>query len=328
MVRTYDVLADFGSQGVPASSVNLDYRLDDTYGLSESLRNGILRAWEEYSKSDERLSNSLLINLRGVGNTESGTSLCVGLSRFMDYYAMKEFSDKEDDRVKYGFSEEDVKSLVGEVNVLSSFPAILLEGDSGVDNLLMGVKGRETLKEGRLRLSFPGAGYLRADVDTSVSDGVMSVNSLQSIVGRKIGSETGIMPYELDEANVLAIVKDTYSGSHKNPGIMSVVKSGISVEELLERKGGAEDSWEHEGPYVIVPLVEEIISSFIDSDTSLGNVPIPEKYACEISGLGNTRTIETTGKSMFMLFLAGRRSFGSEFYDGLLEKYHDSLVLE
>ncbi len=328
MVRTYEVLADFGPQGVSVSSIKLDYRPDETYRLSESLRNGIFGAWEEYSKSDERLSNSLLVNLRKVGNTESGTSLCVGLSQFMDYYAMKEFSDKEDDRIKYGFSEEDVKSLVGEVNVLSSFPAVLLEGDDGVDNLLMGVKGRETLKEGRLRLSFPGAGYLRADVDTSVSDGVTSVNSLQSIIGRKIGSETGIMPSELDEANVLAIVRDTYPGSHKNPGIMSVVRSGISLEELIGRKGGAEDSWEHKGSYVIVPLDKEIISYFIDSDRSLGNVSIPENHAREISGLGNTRNIETTGKSLFMLFLAGRRSFGSEFYDGLLEKYSDSLVLE
>ncbi len=323
MVRTIKVLKDFGERGVPAYKIMMDYKDEATYDLPEYLNKGLTRAWADSQENNTRLSNNQLMNLKKISDTEDITVLSLGPSQFRDYYEMKQFSDGKDDYSIYGLSNKDIEYVEKEVQVLSSFPSLIVE-----DHILMGKKGKQTLNAGAGKISFPGAGYLDKNKDTFILDGLRYTKQPQHIIERELREEVGTQSDDLYGINVLAIAEDTYNGSHKNPGIMSVVNSKISIDEIKKNKAITEDSWEHEGPYIFVPVNEETIYSLIESDTSLGNIPIPKEYAREIDGLGNIETLETTGKSGFMLPLLGRYFFGDKFYEEILEKYQDKLIIK
>ena len=335
-MRVIKTWKDFGPRGVPASALMLDYRESRVYNLSDSVESGIAKLWgasrDEAQKTGAKLANGRLMNLVGVYGLDKGgdlTILALGPSEFMDYDGMgkifdhKKVGGAEVLPERYGLTHEDAKYLREKIHVLSSFPAVISEGCA-----IMGKKGKQVTKEGAGKISFPGAGYLNPDKETFMFDGVLYTKQPQQIVAREIKEELGLQPHDINEARILTIAEDDYRGSHRNPGIMSVVESKAVNEEIMERKGIAKDAWEHEGPYIFVPLDdEEVYNSYLDSDLSLGANAIPEIHAKKIEGLGNIRKIDTTGKSQAMLFLLGRYQFGEGWYDETLGKYKDKLQI-
>ncbi len=133
---------------------------------------------------------------------------------------------------------------------------------------------------------------------------------------------------EIKEARLLGIISDTYRNSHRGMGIFSVVDIDIQVSELKRRKEIAEDAWEHQGPYWLIPKDAEIISALIDSEQEHGSKQLPEKYAKAIEGIGETRITSMTGKASIALFFLGRYLFGNDWYDKELEKHENHLKLE
>ena len=334
-MRVIKYWKDFGKEGVPASALMLDYRENRTYNLSEPAKTGLTNLWtdslKEAQEKGANLTNGRLMNLLGVYSVDKGetTLLSLGPSQFMDYDGMGKIYDHkkvggiETSPARYSLSGDDARQLRENIHVLSSFPAVISGGC-----VIMGKKGKQVTKEGAGKISFPGAGYLNPDKETFTHEGALYTRQPQQIISREIKEEMKIYPMEIEEAAILAIAEDDFKGSHRNPGMMSLVKSKIGLDEIRERKGIVEDAWEHEGPYLFVPIEnQELYEAYIDSDLGLEANTIPEVHAKKIEGLGNIRKIDTTGKSQIMLFLLGRYQFGQSWYEEMLEKYKDKLKI-
>ena len=112
-------------------------------------------------------------------------------------------------------------------------------------------------------------------------------------------------------------------------GLFAVVNTNISIPELKRKKNIAEDAWEHEGPYLIVPKDADIVSALIASETDHGAIELPEKYAKAIDGMGegDARTTSMTGKASIALFFLGRYLFGNEWYQNELHKHRNHIEL-
>ncbi|UCD03731.1 MAG: hypothetical protein JSW73_04290 [Candidatus Woesearchaeota archaeon] len=345
MVRTISVYNDFGPNGANLSRFLLDYQEtpDRTLEFTERINRGIKKAWDEsvaYANAQkpkrelfDKPSFNLLEVLDPVSKYQTAL-ITLGPIRFIDYHSTKDFLNGVKNPKDYGLTKQDVNLLGRTIDPLSVFTALIVE-----DHVVMGKKGKKTLAVGAGYLSFPGAGYLNRNRDTFMNKNQRYNHKLEQILFAEMKEETGVNAEkgEIDKARVLGFVKDTFKGSHQNSAVMSIIKSNITIDEIIKRKKLAKDSWEHDGPYVFIPKDKEIWDAFISSDIDHGNIPLEDHVFKEIRGLKmrdlNTkkveeiRNIKTTGKAGFMLPWAGRYLFGDSFFKEQLKKHKDHLKI-
>lgn len=316
LMRTLTIHADFGD-GIPPDDVSLKYELQG-YPLNPNVEEALEKIWnEEVKKGGSKLSDNPTLNFGGIGNAQ----ISLGPSTFRDYNSTRLLLDGKRKPADYGLVAEDLKFLEKHIDPMSVFPAILLG-----DYVIMGVKSRQVIGPGAEKVSFPGASYTQRETDTFELDNRTYVKSLPLILERGIKQELDIKGDELKAARVISVAKDDFPGSHRNTGIFSVLETDITSDELAERKSIAEHGWEH-SQYMLVPLDQELLEAYIKSDINGLNKPLPEEYAREIIGFGDKKYIDTTGKSQYMLFLLARDRFGTDVFNGLLEKHKSILHL-
>jgi hypothetical protein len=320
-MRTIKFIKDFGAEGVPASSVDINYRDNYSPVFPDELRKIVETAWQESLQKNPKAENRDLLNLVSINELPDITVLSVGSIPWAYYNETRQLLDGAKKPENYALSQELLNNLEQKVHVLSNFPAFI----SG-DYFIMGKKSGFVSAPGAGKISFPGAGYTDKEKDVYTLENTPKARPLIQIVKREIKEETNLNENEMQYVSVLGIAEDTFKGSHRNPGIMSVVYTALSPNDFNQRKQMAQDAWEHEGPYIFVPKNDpELLKALIESDVNVFGKPIDEKYAQLIKGLGDKRTIDTTGKSQFMLYLLGRHLFGDDWYKRTLDEHSSKL---
>ena len=251
----------------------------------------------------------------GHSSDNGHCSIVCGPGNFRHYASKVALLNGQKNPADYDLTEEDL-GLLESVRPLSSFPAITVNDEYLY--VIMGKKGWNTLDNSAGKLSFVGAGFLDLEKDAKDLSESNSIKDIDEVIAREVYEETTINNKEMNELTILGVAEDRFKGGHWQPAIFSLVESSLSRKEIKNRKNIAEDAWEFEGPYVFVPVDEEVFEALIDSDKSCGNIPMKDSTAKKIDGIGNKKTVDTTGKAGAMLFLAGRSYFGNHwFYDQL-----------
>ncbi|MBU2497238.1 MAG: hypothetical protein KJ767_04220 [Nanoarchaeota archaeon] len=320
-MRTYNIWFDAEEKGKPIEKIVYNFDSSDIYKFSDNLNQAVISVWNKKLEENPKMTNEPLFNLRYVNNHDL-TEVLVGQTCFRDYLVAREFLDGKQSASEYNLVQSDLDFLEGEIIAASTFPIVTLE-----DKFVMGIKGQR-VSTGAGKLSFPGAGYSNIEKDTIKDEqGKLYAIPPGVVFGREINEEMSIIPNP-NEITALGIIGDTYKGSNRGMGLLAIVGTDISVSELKARKEIAEDAWEHEGPYWLIPKDAEIISALIESEKEHGNKPLDEKIAKEIDGIGETRLTSMTGKASIALFFLGRNLFGNDWYNKELSKHESHIKLE
>ncbi len=326
-MRTYTLYRDFSVEGRDISGVTGVYDSSDEVPLSDSLVTGISKLWKEMledaGKSGGVLYNGQLVNVRGVEEPfDNLTAIVFGPACFRDYITMRIFLDRTKNPADYGISDSDLE-ISKQFTVFSPSPIVFAE-----DKFIMGIKGQKVII-GTGNLGFPGGGYTERDKDAFKSRGISYLAPFGLMVRRQVVNEIGTPENLINKIQVLELAGSTYPGSHRSTALFCAVNTSDLISEIKRRKIQDKplEAWEHKGPYWFVPKDPDIVSALLSAQEDFEGVPLSDKHASAIDGIGDTRLIRTTGKACYGLFAIGRHLFGEDWYQDQLEKHKDHVKI-
>ena len=291
MIYSYRRWVDLGPKGTPASEITLDYQTERDYIFSGRTNEAVTETWTALKAMDEGLFDAPSFNLCGVTDAR----LDLGPTRFRDHRVRRALL-AGDDRVPQTYSRSVTKELRENVHLLSSFVAVIADGQ-----LCLGIKlgGPEDAPF----LSLPGSGYLDREADMEDD----TVANAEQIIGRELREELSLAINDVSSVRCLGVFEDTHPNSHLNPALFSVIETELSPDVVRECARTAPDRDEFTDlafPSVAGDMLSALVARSIPGK-SQGHLP---------ASLPFNNVGQLSHKTLLMLLLLGRYTEGVAWF--------------
>lgn len=318
-MRTVYVFQDFEREGKDASEFNLVYDNSSSPGLMGTTQNALEKYWLDQSQDDLEPN---LINFVKIDTLDDGKVVITTKNgSWAAYRTNLEAKEGKFNPEDFGFSDLMLYNLEKNSNPLSSMPRVTVN-----DYILFGQKG-EVTPEGKGRVSYPGAGFLKKKDDTEmVGEQVRHMKQIEDIVAREIEEETGCVKDDLLSINVLSVAKD--DKTHYNSAFFSnTVLKERTINDVIEGWRGAKHRKEHE---FVMGVPKEHLIEFVRADIQVAAEALTDATFKEIiwSDDVDMRTYESTTKAQYASLLAVRELFGEEEYRRILEEARNNFQIK
>lgn len=293
----FALLSSFRPIGFSPEAISIKYR-STSPDFPAPIEQKVNAVWSDLSADNERLFDGPMMS---VYDADQRTNhLYTERTSFRYFLTKQGLLQGSISTSEYEFSDEQMSFLAGQLRVLSSFTAVIVDG-----HILLGVRSSSTDAH---QLSFPGSGYLDPSEDVSAAGEVVATSTL---VLREIEEEIGLGA-DVDEIRCMGVFEHIVEDRRSNPALFSVVELPNSRSELEAASETAPDSWEF-GRFIYVPLEPESIERLL---SFIPTVPA-ERF-------GLDRPAELSPKACLMLLLVGARNFGNSWF----ERVHRDINLE
>lgn len=285
-------LSSFSTDCLPTESINIVYQ-DSALNYPKSVKRKVQAVWTDLVEGNDRLFDGPMMSVYDIKREDN--CLYTEQTSFRYFQTKRGLLRDFVSATEYGFTDDDMQFLLSRLRILSSFVAVIVDGQ-----LLLGVRGSYNDEP---RVSFPGSGYLDPSEDTTSTGEVVEI---RDIICREVKEELGLTS-GIDEVCCMGVFENYVRGYHFNPALFSIIEVTQSQSDLEAASENATDSWEFDR-FVYVPIAREPLHQLL-----------LEKSAVPPVVFGTNRPGKLSSKACLMILLIGARYFGESWFEHVLE---------